>query len=87
MSSSNNKIIKSFKNLNEIRITGCCIYNIYNVLHGKFNSYTNKKANVWDFIAGFNIALENSISVKVDGKKYNGKILKPNKKYNIEIKN
>ena len=86
LSSSNNKILKSYKDLNEVRITGCCIYNIYNVLNGIFESYTNKKANVWDFIAGFNIAYENQIPVKVDGKKYNGEILQSNKKYNIEIK-
>ena len=87
LSSSNNKMIKSYKNLNEVRITGCCVYNIYNVLHGKFSSYSNKKANVWDFIAGFNIAYENNIPVYVDGKKYKGEILQPDKKYSIEIKN
>tara|TARA_E500000178_G_scaffold337364_1_gene376426 strand:- start:119 stop:796 length:678 start_codon:yes stop_codon:yes gene_type:complete len=87
MSSSNNKLIKSIKNLNEIRITGCCVYNIYNVIHSRFKSYSNKKANVWDFIAGFNIAYENNIPVYVDGKKYKGEILQPDKKYSIEIKN
>ena len=87
LSSSNNKLLKRSNNLNEVRITGCCVYNIYNVLHGKFSSYTNKKANLWDFIGGFNIAYENKIPVYVDGKKYNGQILQPNKKYNIKIKN
>ena len=87
LSSSNNKLLKKINNLNEIRITGCCVYNIYNVLHGKFTSYSNKKANLWDFIAGFNIAAENDIPVYVNGKKYNGEILQPNKKYNIKIKN
>ena len=49
------------------------------MLHGKFTSYSNKKANLWDFIAGFNIAAENDIPVYVNGKKYNGEILQPNK--------
>ena len=87
LSSSNNKYLKKFKDFNEIRITGCCVYNLYNVIKGKFRSYENQKANVWDFIAGFNIAIKNNIEVRVNGKKYNGEFLYPNTKYNIKIKN
>lgn len=87
MSSSNNRILKKITNLNEVRITGCCIYNIYNVLNGKFKSYHNPKANIWDFLAGLNIAHDNNLYIRVDNKKYNGELLKANKKYDIKIKN
>lgn len=71
----------------EYRITGCCVYNIYNVMKGVFKSYRNKRAWVWDFIGGFNIAINNGIDVFVNGEKYEGQLLDCTKRYDIEIRN
>ena len=86
LSSNNNKVINKFNKMNEIRITGCCVYNIFNVINGSFLSYDNPKSNVWDILAGINIGIEHNLKIMVDGKKYDGKFLHPNKKYNIKIK-
>lgn len=70
----------------EYRITGCCVYNIYNVINGSFAVFENfKGAYVWDILAGINIALENNLKVILDGKKYNGEFLSPDKKYRFRI--
>ena len=59
---------------------------MYNVIHGNFKSYSNPKANTWDILAGINIALENNMFIRINGREYNGEILYPNKKYNIEVR-
>lgn len=70
----------------EYRIIGCCVYNMYNVIHGSYSIYENfKGAYVWDIIAGLNLALENNLSVKVNGEKYNGELLRPDRKYCFKI--
>jgi len=70
----------------EYRITGCCVYNIYNIINGSFAVFENfKGAYVWDILAGINIALEHNLKVVLDGKKYNGEFLSPNKKYRFRI--
>jgi myo-inositol-1(or 4)-monophosphatase len=70
----------------EYRITGCCVYNIYNVINGSFAVFENfKGAYVWDILAGINIALENNLKVILNGRKYNGEFLSPDKKYRFRI--
>ncbi len=70
----------------EYRITGCCVYNIYNVINGSFAVFENfKGAYVWDILAGFNIALENNLEVTLNGKRYQGEFLQPNNKYCFKI--
>lgn len=76
----------SLKANTEYRITGCSMYNIYNTINGSFKSYKNiQGVNSWDLLPGANLALEHNLTVKIDGKKYNGEFLYPNKKYCIEI--
>jgi fructose-1,6-bisphosphatase/inositol monophosphatase family enzyme len=72
----------------EYRIIGCAVYNMYNVIKGSFFSFENPKgAKVWDIIPGLNLALENNLNVNVNGKKYHGELLKPDKKYCFKITN
>jgi len=72
----------------EYRIIGCCVYNMYNVIIGAYNTFENPKgAKVWDIIPGLNLALENGLTVTVNNKKYNGELLEPTKKYCFTIKN
>lgn len=70
----------------EYRITGCCVYNLYNVINGSFAVFKNfKGAYVWDILAGINIALENNLKVILNGKQYDGEFLSPDKKYCLKI--
>ena len=70
----------------EYRIIGCCVYNMLNVIKGKYKVFENPKgAWIWDIIPGLNLALENNLKVHVNKKKYNGELLDPNKKYCFKI--
>jgi len=72
----------------EYRITGCCVYNMYNVITGSFSTSENSQgAWVWDIIAGLNLALEQGLKVEVEGEEYRGEFLDPAKKYRFKIKN
>ena len=70
----------------EYRIMGCCVYNMLNVVRGSYKSFSNLNgAYSWDVLAGFNLALEHGLEVVVDGKKYEGQFLQPNKRYSFSI--
>ena len=70
----------------EYRIIGCCVYNMLNVIKGKYKVFENPKgAWIWDIIPGLNLALENNLKVHVNKKIYNGELLDPNKKYCFKI--
>ena len=61
------------------------MYNMLNVIKGSFKTFQNNNgANSWDILPGLNIALENNLSVFVEGKEYNGEFLQPNKKYRLK---
>ncbi|MDD3531297.1 MAG: inositol monophosphatase [Candidatus Pacebacteria bacterium] len=71
----------------EYRITGCCVFNMYNVISGSFATFENPKgARVWDILAGLNLALEHDLAVTVDGKPYTGEFLPDlSKKYRFKV--
>ncbi len=70
----------------EYRIIGCSMYNMYNVITGSYTVFQNPKGvSVWDILPGFNLALENNCNVIVEGKKYNGEFLPPDRKYRFRI--
>lgn len=86
--SSNNidKIIPNIKNESQCRIMGCSVYNIFNVIHGSYRSFTNPTgAYVWDIIAGLQLAIEHGCEVLVDDAPYDGVFLYPDRKYRIKI--
>ncbi len=71
---------------NEIRIMGCAMYNIFNVIRGSFNIFENiKGVNCWDILPGMNLALDSECKVYVDGLEYDRQILFPIKKYKIKL--
>lgn len=71
----------------EFRIMGCCMYNMYNVISGSYKQFQHLKGCYsWDILPGFNLALENGLSVTIDGKEYNGEFLKPGIKYRFVVK-
>ena len=69
----------------EYRIIGSAVCNLYNTIKGIFKEYKNPRINSWDILAGINIALLNKLKVKINGEKYEGQLLLPNEKYNLEI--
>ena len=74
------------KNNKEVRIMGCAMYNIYNLMRGSFSYFENiKGVNCWDILPGLNLSLETGCKVFVDNQKYSGELLFPNKKYKIRL--
>jgi len=70
----------------EYRVTGCCVYNMINVIRGSFKSFENPKgAKSWDIIGGLNIALENKLEVIVNDEQYKGQYLPADRKYKFRI--
>lgn len=71
----------------EFRIMGCCMYNMYNVIHGSYAQFQHLKGCYsWDLLPGVNLALENGLSVTIDGKLYQGEFLEPGVKYRFVVK-
>lgn len=70
----------------EYRIMGCCMYNMYNVIHGSYALFQHiKGCYSWDILPGFNLALEHGLNVEIDGKKYKGEFLHPGVKYKFSV--
>ncbi|MGE8548990.1 MAG: inositol monophosphatase family protein [Alcaligenes sp.] len=87
-SSFHEDILKEIKDNQESRITGCAVYNLYNVATGAFKRFVNPKgAYAWDLLPGLMIALEQNCEVYVNGELYDGKFLQPNRKYRVDIRN
>lgn len=70
----------------EFRIMGCCMYNMYNVIHGSYKMFQHLKGCYsWDLLPGLNLAIEHGLNVEIDGKKYQGEFLSPGIKYRIKV--
>lgn len=71
----------------EYRIMGCCMYNMYNVIHGSFKQFQHLKGCYsWDILPGVNLAIEHGLDVVIDGKSYKGEFLQPGVKYRFIVK-
>lgn len=72
----------------EYRIIGCCMYNMFNVITGRYKMFQNPKgARCWDILPGLNIARKLGLNVTLNNKKYNGEFLQPAEKYRFKIFN
>lgn len=70
----------------EYRIMGCCMYNMYNVIHGSYRQFQHLKGCYsWDILPGINLALEHGLDVEIDGSKYKGEFLEPGIKYQFIV--
>jgi len=69
----------------ENRILGSATYNLFCVATGRLAYYRSSGANVWDVLAGINIALEHGCEVKIDGREYRGEFLDPHRKYAVSV--
>lgn len=71
----------------EYRMMGCAMYNLYNVIRGSYAVFENVKGvNCWDILPGINLALEHGCTVEIEGEKYDGRFLSPNKKYRVKVR-
>lgn len=72
----------------EYRIIGCCMYNMFNVITGRYKMFQNPKgARCWDILPGLNMAHKLGLDVTVNNTKYNGEFLQPAEKYRFKISN
>jgi myo-inositol-1(or 4)-monophosphatase len=80
------ELFKTLDNSHEYRISGCCMYNMFNVVTGRFAEFRHLTGCYsWDILPGLNLALEHGLNVLVDGKPYGGQFLMPGVKYHFEI--
>lgn len=71
----------------EYRVTGCAVYNLYNVARGAFARFINPKgAYAWDLLPGLMLALENNCEITVNDEPFHGQFLEPNRKYRVDVR-
>jgi len=71
----------------EYRIMGCSMYNMFNAIRGSYRLFENVKGvNSWDILPGVNLALEHGCEVYVNKEEYDGKFLRPDKKYRVKVR-
>lgn len=86
-SSYNEEIGQGIAQNSEARITGCAVYNLFNVVRGSFARFVNPRgAYAWDLMAGVALAYEAECEVLVNGKVYSGGFLEPNQRYRVDIR-
>jgi len=88
-SSFNEEIVEGIRNSVEYRVTGCAVYNLFNVIRGSFTRFVNPKgAYVWDLLPGVMLALEHNCDVLLNDEPFDGQnFLDPTKKYRVDIRN
>ena len=76
----------ALKGIQEARILGCAVYNLYNVTRGALARFINPRgAYSWDLLAGVMLALEQRCDVQIDGKVYDGRFLEAGRRYRVDI--
>jgi myo-inositol-1(or 4)-monophosphatase len=86
-SSYTDEIATGIRDAGEYRVTGCAVYNLFNVIRGSFCRFINPKgAYVWDLLPGVMLALEHGCEVLLDDKPYYGEFLDPTRKYRVDIR-
>ena len=85
-SSYHDAIAEGIKAAGEYRVTGCAVYNLFNVIRGSFARFVNPKgAYVWDLLPGLMLALEHGCDVLLNDEPYHGQFLDPTQKYRVDI--
>jgi myo-inositol-1(or 4)-monophosphatase len=81
------EIAVGIRDSTEYRVTGCAVYNLFNVIRGSFCRFVNPKgAYIWDLLPGLMLALEHGCEVLLDEKPYYGEFLDPTRKYRVDIR-
>ena len=86
-SSISDELVSRLSDAGEVRISGCAVFNLYNVVRGTYSRFVNPVgAYSWDLLAGVSLALEHGCEVEIDGQTYNGSYLEPGRKYRVDIR-
>jgi myo-inositol-1(or 4)-monophosphatase len=86
-SSFTEAIADEMRETRECRVTGCAVYNLYNVARGAFSRFSNPKgAYAWDLLPGLMLALEQGCEVRVDGSPFDGQFLEPDRRYRVDVR-
>lgn len=86
-SSFTEEIAQAMREVQESRITGCAVYNLYNVIRGAFCRFRNPKgAYAWDLLPGLMLAIEHGCEVWVNEEEFDGSFLEPDRKYRVDIR-
>lgn len=86
-SSFNEAIVEGMREVRESRVTGCAVYNLYNVARGAFARFCNPKgAYAWDLLPGLMLAMEQGCDVRVDEEQFDGRFLQPDRRYRVDIR-
>lgn len=86
-SSFTEEIAQAMREVQESRVMGCAVYNLYNVIRGAFARFRNPKgAYAWDLLPGLMLALEHGCDVQVNEEKFDGSFLEPDRKYRVDIR-
>ena len=81
------EILQGMAETGESRLTGCAVYNLYNVVRGAFARFTNPRgAYAWDLLPGLMLAREHHCDIEVEGQPYGGEFLEPGRKYRVDIR-
>ena len=87
-SSSYNELIgEGIKESIEYRVTGCAVYNLFNVIRGSFARFINPKgAYVWDLLPGIMLASEHGCQILLNDEPYQGQLLDSTQKNRVDIR-
>ncbi|MFB2553698.1 inositol monophosphatase family protein [Ensifer soli] len=78
---------EALSQLDEARIIGCSVYNLFNVVRGSFCRFFNPRgAHSWDLLAGAMLALEHRCDVIIDGVPYDGRFLEAGRRHRVDIR-
>lgn len=87
-SSFHEAIADGIRTAGEYRVTGCAVYNLFNVITGRFSRFINPKgAYIWDLLPGIMLALEHGCIVLLNDVQFDGRLLDPTQKYRVDISN
>ena len=70
----------------QFRVTGCSVFNLYNVICGRFATFANPAgAHTWDILPGAMLALEHGCRVMINDAVFAGTWLAPEQKHKIFV--
>lgn len=80
-------IARGIEEATEYRVTGCAVYNLFNVARGTFSRFINPKgAYVWDLLPGLMIAKEHGCEVYLNDEIFDGRFVDPTQKYRVDVR-
>lgn len=81
------QLVRQLAETPQARLMGAAVYNLYGVITGRFARFVNPVgAYSWDLLAGLQLALEHDCEVLLDDHVYDGRYLRPGRRYRVDIR-